>query len=197
MRKYAMGIALVVIAAGCATTAPTEAASTAEGSVSAAPAAPPEFKDLPVEALTAFAMEVEKQVAEGNREPALTSVGGLVVETPSIRQAARTRAARVELVRAFLDSGHAWERRNGRLWVLRTPEYKKAGSSDQKDIDAIMVNGENRDRWALYEGLIDANKLGRGALAPIEEIFFEARVKHMTVGQKFEAEDGQPAAIAP
>ncbi len=173
---------------GCATTAKQDAASAGE-------AAPVEFKTLPVDALRTLAGEIERQVAEGNREPTLTSAEGLVVDTPEIRQAVRTRAARVELVRTMLNAGHAWERRNGRLWVLRTAEYKTSTTGRQRDIDAIMVNGENGDRWTLYEGLVNANKLRGGALSALEEIFFEARVKHMSAGQKYEASNGEQAAI--
>jgi hypothetical protein len=176
---------------GCATTSRKGATPATD-----APAAAADFKNLPVDALRSLADEIERQVAEGNREPALTAAEGLVVDTPVIRQAVRTRAARIELVRAMLNSGHAWERRNGRLWVLRTAEYKSSTTGRQRDIDAIMVNGENQDRWSLYEGLIDANKLGRGSLSAIEEIFFDARIKHMTAGQKYEASNGDPAAIA-
>ncbi len=196
-------LAVVVVLAGfvgaCASTPAPPADDAATGQAADAPTAkvaPPDFSELPVDALRAIAADIERQVAEGNREPVLTGLDGLVVDTPTIRQGVRTRAARTELVNTMLDSNHAWERRNGRIWVLRTKDYKTATTSRQRDIDAIMVNGENSDRWAIYEGLIDANRLGRGALDDIEEIFFEARLKHMKVGQMYEASNGEKAVVA-
>ena len=59
-----------------------------------------------------------------------------------------------------------------------------------------MINGENGDRWAIYEGLIEANRLGRGALSDVERIFYEARLKQMKPGQKYEASNGDQSAIA-
>lgn len=191
LRRVFAAAGLLVLCAGCASNGPAETAENGEG-----PAAPEFSGELPVDALRAVATEIERQVAEGNREPALTSVDNLTVDTPEIRQAVRTRAARIELVKTLLDSGNAWERRNGRLWVIRTKSYKDSTTSRQRDIDAVMVNSENRDRWTIYEGLIDANRLGRGALSDVEFIFFEARLRQMTAGQKFEADNGEQNAIA-
>ncbi len=58
-----------------------------------------------------------------------------------------------------------------------------------------MVNGENRNRWAIYEGILDANELPQSGLAAIEQIFFDARKALMTSGQKYEDENGEPAQI--
>lgn len=191
-RQGLLAAALITAVCSCASNPPApDAVSTGNG-----PAAPAFSDKLPLDALRAIAINIEQQVADGNREPTLNSVDGLVVDTPEIHQAVRTRAARVELVKTFLDNGHGWERRNGRLWVIRTKEYKESTTSRQRDIDAVMVNSENRDRWTIYEGLLDANRLGRGVLSDVEFIFFEARLKHMTDGQKFEADNGEQTAIA-
>lgn len=191
-RRGLLVAALTAVVCSCASNPPAPGAASPDGGP-----ATPEFSDnLSLNALRAIAADIERQVAEGNREPVLSSVDGLVVDTPEIHQAVRTRAARVELVKTFLDNGHGWERRNGRLWVIRTKEYKESTTSRQRDIDAVMVNSENRDRWTIYEGLIEANRLGRGALSDVEFIFFEARLKHMTAGQKFEADNGEQTAIA-
>jgi len=186
-----MAVGLAMLAGACASNGPATTAENGEG-----PAAPEFSGTLPTEALRTVAAEIERQVAEGNRDAALPVVDGLVVDTPEIRQAVRTRAARAELVKTFLDAGWGWERRNGRLWVIRTKAYKEATTSRQRDIDAVMVNSENRDRWTIYEGLLEANRLGRGALSDVEFIFFEARLRHMTTGQKFEADNGEQTTIA-
>ncbi len=155
----------------------------------------PDYTDVPEAALRAAAREIERQVHEGVRDPVLENRDNLVVDTPEIRQAIRTRAARIDLVNRFLNSGHGWERRNGRLWVLRSDAYKQATTGRQRDLDAIMVNGENQDRWTLYEGLIEANDWPQRTLAAIEQIFFEERLNYMLPGQKYEDENGEVAYI--
>ena len=64
---------------------------------------------------------------------------------------------------------------------------------DGGDIDAITVNGENSDRWMIYEGILDANKLPQNGLSAVEYIFFEERRAFMKPGQKYEGADGEPA----
>lgn len=155
--------------------------------------AAPNDSRVPVEALREAAREIERQVAEGNREPVLQNRVGIVVETPEIRQAVRTRAARAELVSDFLDTGHAWERRNGRLWIIRSEAYKASGTSRTRDLDALMVNSENRNRWTIYETLLDESGLPSSALSAVEEIFLEARLEVMKPGQKYEDRNGEVA----
>ena len=153
----------------------------------------PDYSSVPVEALREVAREIERQVAQGNREPVLRNREGIVVETAEIRQALRSRAARAELVSKFLDTGHGWERRDGRLWVIRSEAYKASGTSRMRDLDALMVNSENRNRWTLYETLIDESDLPSNTLSAIEEIFLEERIEVMKPGQKYEDENGDVA----
>jgi hypothetical protein len=183
---HAWGFLAAAALAGCAGTAPVATPFT-RGAVN--------FDQVPETALREAAVEIEREVYAANREPALTDREGLIVNTPEIQQAVRTRAARIELVNAMLDAGFAWERPNGRLWILRTQEYKKATTSRRRDIDAIMVNGENRDRWIIYEELVDANKLSRNGLSAVQQIFFEERRAFMKPGQLYEGETGEPTAI--
>ena len=154
----------------------------------------PDYSALPVETLREVAREIERQVAEGNREPVLENRDGITIDTPEIFQAVRTRAARVGLVNDFLDSGHGWERRNGRLWIIRSEAYKASGTSRTRDLDALMVNSENRNRWNIYEMLIDESGLPSRTLSAVEEIFLEARLEFMKPGQKYEDANGEPAA---
>lgn len=153
----------------------------------------PNYSAVPVETLREVAREIERQVAEGNREPVLENRDGITIDTPEIFQAVRTRAARVSLVNDFLDTGHAWERRNGRLWIIRSEAYKASGTGRTRDLDAMMVNSENRNRWTLYETLIDESGLPSRTLSAVEEIFLEARLEFMKPGQKYEDVNGEPA----
>ncbi len=180
-------VLLLAVFTGCAGNGPAPSPSAESEAASGGRA--------PVEALRAAAAEIERQVHDGNREPVLTNLEGLVVDTPEIRLAVRTRAARIGLINALRDAGYAWERPNGRLWMLVTDEYKKATSSRRRDIDAITVNGENGDRWAIYEGLIQANKLPQGVLNDIQRIFFDERRAFMSPGQIYQGPDGEQARI--
>jgi len=153
------------------------------------------FENLPEESLRQAAIAIEREVYSGNREPELEKTYGLTLNTPEILQLLRARAIRVELVQRFLDSGHAWERRNGRLWVLVSGEYRDDTTSRQRDLDAVMVNSENRDRRALYEAIIEANEWPGNTRAAVELIFFEARQQFMNPGQKYELEDGAVGRI--
>jgi hypothetical protein len=180
-------LALVLLACyGCAGTGPVASPFT-RGKT--------DFDRIPADAVRQAAAEIERQVYDGNRGPVLTDLDALVIDTPEIRQAVRTRAARVELVNAMLDAGHAWERRNGRLWIIRSDDYKAATTSRKRDLDAIMVNSENRDRWTLYEGILDANSLPQAGLSAVQEIFFDARRELMKSGQKYEGDPDEPVAV--
>lgn len=148
---------------------------------------------IPEEELRAAARDIEREVHAANRDAALEDREGVVVDTPEIRQAVRTRAARIDILNRFLLAGWGWERRNGRVWILRSKEYKDATTSRQRDLDAIMINSENNDRWTLYEGLIDANGWPQRSLDLIERVFFEERLAYMPPGEKYEDENGEVA----
>ena len=62
-----------------------------------------------------------------------------------------------------------------------------------RDLDALMVNSENRNRWTIYETLIDESGLPSSALSAVEDIFLEARLEVMKPGQKYEDENGDVA----
>ena len=181
--RIACLMALTALVLGCSSVAPVATPFT-RGAV--------DYSVVPEEALRALAAEIEGEIAQGNREPSVENREGLVVDGEAVVQAIRTRAARAELVSTFLEGGHGWERRDGRIWVLRSEAYKADSTSRSRDLDALMINGENRDRWTLYETIIDDSDLPSKALSAIEEIFFEARFTLMAPGQKYENVEGDP-----
>ena len=185
LRRVSHAFAMTAVLAGCV-----------GGSALVAPFTrnAPDYSALPAEGMREIAREIEGQVVDANRSPELRNREGLIVDSEDIVQALRARAARVHLVNAFLDTGHGWERRDGRLWVIRSEAYKASGTSRTRDLDALMVNGENRNRWTVYEAIIDNSGLPSKALSAIEEIFFEARLELMGPGQKYESEDGETVA---
>ena len=155
------------------------------------------YADIPVDALREVAGEIEQAVAEGNQEASIADRSGIVVGTEPIKQAIRMRAARRELLDAFLDSGFAWERRNGQVWVIRSRDYKKAGTSRDRDRDALMVSSECANRWTIYEGILKASNFSPKELPAVQRIFFEERIKNMKPGQKYEDESGNEAIVGP
>jgi hypothetical protein len=110
-------------------------------------------------------------------------------------QAMRSRAARFELIDEFRSMGFSWERRNGRLWILKSRAYSEATTSQDRNRYAFLVYSENDDRWRLYESLIDSNNLPSNSLGAIQEIFFEARLEFMTQGQLYENSQGEPVEL--
>ena len=183
MKKAFMILGVLAIAAGC---------NSVMGSFVKLK---PDYADLPVDDLRQVADEIERAVARGDREAEIANRGAVVVDTDAIRQAIRTRAARRELVDAFLQTGFVWERRDGLLWVIPSKEYKRAGTRRDRDRNALLVSGENTDRWAIYEGIIKASSFSPRSLSALKSIFFEQHLKHMKTGQKYETEDGQAALI--
>jgi hypothetical protein len=151
--------------------------------------------DVPEESLRQAAVQIESAVASGNRDVARQDVDGLVINTEDIVQAVRTRAARQSLVSGFLDTGHAWERRDGQLWIIRSSAYKKFGTRKDRDRHALMINGETADRWIIYEQIRRENNMPRGSLDILQRVFFEERVKLMQPGQKYEIESGKAARV--
>lgn len=166
---------LALLAAGCATT------------TNAFVHLRPDYSDLPAEPLREVAAGIEAIVAEERQEFALDFGGDIVIDLPEIRQAVRTRAIRSELVSDLLDSGFAIEKNNGLLAIQRSSAYKKATNSRERDRDALIVMGENQNRWTIYEGLLKANNWPPRSLSAIQETFFLARVSLLTPGQQHEA----------
>jgi len=155
----------------------------------------PDYAQVPVEPLREVAREIERAVSEANRNPEIPDRGGIAVNTDAIRQAIRSRAARSELLHAFLDTGHAWERRDGHVWIRRTGEWKRFGTRRDRDRYALLVDSETNDRWTLYEGIVRSSNLSPRALPAVQEIFFNARLKFMRKGQLFETESGSAGRI--
>ena len=143
--------------------------------------------------LAEIALDVEREVLAGNREAAFTDHGGIVINDEAVLQAIRTRAARSALVVEFLKTGHAWEKIDGRLWILRTKEYKRAGTGRDRDRDAVLVMGENANRWTIYEGIVSSSGLSRRALHTVEAAFAKARAELLPAGIKYEDEQGEVA----
>lgn len=166
------------------------------GCVSVTGRSAPSVADLdkiPEVALRRVASQIEREVLAGNRDASFIDSADVRINKPAILLAIQTRAARSELVLNFLLTGHAWERQDGRIWVLHSKEYKKAGNSKAKDRDAVIVMGENENRWTLYEEIAELNGWSRRALPAVERIFFEERLKLLGASIKYEDDQGEVA----
>lgn len=175
MKNSVVFVLTVLVLAGCSTT-------------NAFISMKPDYSALPADDLKAVAASIETIVAEGQEEFTLESIGGLVVDTPEIHQAVRTRAIRQPLVSEFLDGGFGIEEDNGLIAVQRSGAYKKATTSQQRDREALVVMSENKNRWTIYEGLLKANNWPPASLSAIQETFFQVRVPLLKSGQQHESE---------
>jgi hypothetical protein len=153
----------------------------------------PDYADLPVDDVKAVAAEIEQAIHNKERQPDIKNRGAVVVETDAIKQAIRTRAARAHLIESFLETGHLMEANNGLVSIIRTKDYKHFGTSRDRDRNAQLVLGENGDRWALYEGIVNASNLSPKSLPAIQRIFYEAHMAVLPDGTKFEDENGNVA----
>ena len=153
----------------------------------------PDYADLPVDDLKTVATEIERAVHEQNREPGIANRGGIVVEDENITQAIRSRAARAHLIEAFLETGHLIEANNGLVSIIRSSDYKKLGSSRDRDRNAQLVIEENNNRWMLYEGILNASNFSPKSLPAVQRIFFDARMAFRADGTKYEDENGKIA----
>ncbi len=150
-----------------------------------------DYSNLPETALRAVAADIEQAVAEGNREPDIPDRDGVIVNRPEIRQAIRARAARRGILSEFLDTGHAYEKRNGLVYLLPSKEYRKSTKRRQRDRNALLIMNENNDRWTLYEGIVKASNLPPRALSAVQEIFYQARIERLSPGHKYENLEGE------
>ena len=81
MKKAVVFVVALMVLAGCSTT-------------NAFISMKPDYSALPAEDLKTVAAAIEAIVAEGQEEFTLDSAGGIVVDTPEIKQAVRERYAR-------------------------------------------------------------------------------------------------------
>ena len=139
-------------------------------------------------------MQVESAIAAGERTPALSDTGGVVVNTDSVMQAIRTRAARHELVEGLLQAGYAVQQRSGLIAIQRSKDYKKATTGEERNRHALIVLSENNDRWAIYEGIRKASSFAPSALNAIQDTFYRAQVANMGPGQLYENAEGELTA---
>lgn len=154
----------------------------------------PDYSELPIEGLSEVALAIEQAVADGERAPSLPSEDGIVVSGDAVLQAIRTRAARSELITGFRETGHVAEMRNGTIAIVNSREYRNDSRRGDRSRNALLVMSENDDRWKLYEGLVEDNNFPPRSLSAVQRIFFEARLKTLNAGDRYEDENSDLVA---
>lgn len=150
-----------------------------------------DYSMLPVDTMREVAYYFEEQVRNGNRTPELADRADLRIETPEVAQSLRSRAARAHLIKELLDSGHSVEQSDGKIAIIRSAAYKRAGTKNDRDRNASIIIFENRDRVILYDSLRKTNNLSSAARSAIEEIFFAARKSALGPGHKYRVDGGE------
>ena len=150
----------------------------------------PDYSALPQEELMRTAQYIEEKIWAGEREPDLSKVTGVNLDTPQIKQAIRTRAVRHELIKDLLDKGFVYEQNNGLIAIQRNSAYKRSTTRQQRDKNALVVMGENSDRWTLYEGIMKANNYPPKSLSAIQDTFYRARIQCLQQGHKYQTPEG-------
>ena len=149
---------------------------------------------VPADAIRDVAEQIESAVREGDREPDIDG-GSLSLDTPEIKQAIRARAARNELLQEFLSRGFAFEGQGGLVYIIRNREYKDATTRRERDRQAMLILGENDNRWTLYEEIARVNDLGSKSVSAIQKIFADTRISMMESGQKYKNDAGDTVMV--
>lgn len=152
--------------------------------------AEPKLDTVPEADLRAVAEQIEAAVRAGDSTAKIENRGAIVADFPELQQAVKSRAIRFPLIDGFLNSGHAYENASGLVAVQRSAQYKKEGTAQDRDRDALLVMSENNNRWTIYEGIVERSNLQQRSLSAVQEIFRQVRVAGMGSGQRYEAEGG-------
>ncbi len=119
------------------------------------------------------------------KAPALADLN---MDNEIVLTAVRGRILRRPAVEEFQRSGCVGESRRALLhylgsdWCTKDRNFKSRAS--------YVVLTENRDRRAIYEGLVDANGLGDSAMGRVREIFAEQIHRKAWAGTPLEMPDG-------
>lgn len=180
IRNASFAVSAVLVLAGCVVARPFTGAK-------------PNFEGVPEQALREVAMEIERAVTSGIRQPDIPNRGGIVVTGQQVQQAIRTRAARAELVSALRETGYAVEKRDGLLYIepgAGDQPYRDMTTRRERGRNAYLVMSENDDRWALYEGILDDSNLPGKSLGALQRAFYDARVMFLPEGHQYVNDEG-------
>lgn len=186
MKRNAASLSLfctMVLIAGCATVQRTETTTTETNAEAGDSNYTDDLRDV--------AMQIEAAITAGDREAVIESRGSIVANSAIVAQAIRTRAARAVLVEEFRATGHVIEQWDGLLHIQRSREYKDSGTRRSRDRDAVLIMGENQNRWSIYEGILEASDMSNRHLNTVQKTFTEVRIKQLKPGDRYVNQEGE------
>lgn len=166
LKLISAALAVILLGAGCAATSSFVRMA-------------PDYSAVPQESLAAVALEIEEAVWRGDRAPIIQDRPDVIINTPELMQAIKTRALRHEIVEELRQNNFLAENEAGLIVAVRTQENKSATTRRERDRHALIVMSENENRWQLYEGLLKANNWSRKALSAVQATFAQARQQVM------------------
>lgn len=89
------------------------------------------------------------------------------VSTPTVRALREKMKGRFPLLKPFYDKGNVGENNRGLLEIRVT---EGLGLKDKAQLNGL-VEGENKDRTALYKEIVSANKLGDEVMPQVQKLF--------------------------
>ena len=109
------------------------------------------------------------------------------VSTPAIRALKESLRTRFQALRPYFDKGVLGHNKSGYI------EIRDASGLSLKEKAELntLVSAQNKDRRALYDEIIQANKLGSDALPRVEKIFSDSRRERSTAGWWVQQDNGQ------
>ena len=109
------------------------------------------------------------------------------VSTPTVRALREKMKGRFPLLKPFYDKGNIGENNRGLLEIKVT---EGLGLKDKAQLNGL-VEGENKDRTALYKEIVSANKLGNEAMPQVQKLFANSWRQKSQPGWWVETDKGE------
>jgi uncharacterized protein YdbL (DUF1318 family) len=109
------------------------------------------------------------------------------VSTPTVRALREKMKGRFPLLKPFYDKGNVGENNRGLLEIRVT---EGLGLKDKAQLNGL-VEGENKDRTALYKEIVSANKLGNEVMPQVQKLFANSWRQKSQQGWWVETDKGE------
>lgn len=109
------------------------------------------------------------------------------VSTPTVRALRGKMKGRFPLLKPFYDKGNVGENNRGLLEIRVT---EGLGLKDKAQLNGL-VEGENKDRTALYKEIVSANKLGNDVMPQVQKLFANSWRQKSQQGWWVETDKGE------
>ncbi len=109
------------------------------------------------------------------------------VSTPTIRALRESLISRFQELRPYFDKGALGSTNDGYIAIR---DASSLTLKDRADVNRL-IDAQNKDRKALYEEIVSANRLGRDAVPRVEKIFAASWRDRAQVGWWVQQDNGQ------